>query len=336
VTQHAPNGEDAVSEQLAARYRRFAQVEAHGRSPLLEAFALGVAADADTLAFLASLPDSSRQPNLLFAALRHVCGTPRDWPAFRALLSEHAAAVRATMLGHRTQTNEAGRCATLLPVLARLPQPLALLEVGAAAGLCLLPDRYGYDYGERQLPPPSADAPVFPCRADPRTPLPGEHPRIAWRLGLDLHPVDVADDAGCAWLETLVWPEQIDRLDRLRAAIAVARRHRPRVTAGDLLSDLPTCARQAPRDATLVVFHSAVLAYVADPALREAFVETVRALGVVWISNEVPGVFPSIRERLSRPGPPGAFLLSVNGVPTAWTDPHGAWIEWLAAEEGVG
>ncbi len=97
--------------------------------------------------FLATLPDEKRQPNLLFAALRHVCGTPRDWPTFRALLREHASAVRATMLTRRTQTNEAGRCATLLPVLARLPQPLALLEVGASAGLCLLPDRYGYDYG---------------------------------------------------------------------------------------------------------------------------------------------------------------------------------------------
>ena len=61
-----------MSEQLAARYRRFAEVEAHGRSPLYEAFALGVAADAFALEFLAALPDEKRQPNLLFAALRHV------------------------------------------------------------------------------------------------------------------------------------------------------------------------------------------------------------------------------------------------------------------------
>ena len=81
------------------------------------------------------------------------------------MLRHHVDAVRGVMLARRTQTNEAGRCAALLPVLARLPQPLALLEVGAAAGLCLLPDRYGYDYGERRLPAPSPDAPVFPCRA---------------------------------------------------------------------------------------------------------------------------------------------------------------------------
>jgi len=323
-----------VSEQIAARYRRFAEVEAHDRSLLYEAFALGVAGDAFALDFLAALPDEKRQPNLLFGALRHVCGTPRDWSTFRTMLRDNARAVRETMLARRTQTNEAGRCATLLPVLARLPQPLALIEVGASAGLCLLPDRYGYDYGKVRLAPGSADAPVFPCQADPAAPLPAAHPRIAWRLGLDLNPINVADAADRTWLEALVWPEQSDRLHRLRAAMDVARRDPPRVVQGDLLKDLPTWARHAPQGATLVVFHSAVLAYVADPALREQFVRTVRELGAVWVSNEVPGVFPSIRDRLSRRGPRGAFLLSVNDAPVAWTDPHGGWIEWIVAEEG--
>jgi hypothetical protein len=325
-----------VSEQIAARFRRFAEVEARDHSPRYEAFAYGVAADPFALGFLAALPEEKRQPNLLFAALRHVCGTPPDWPAFRAMLRDHAPTVRGTMLARRTQTNEAARCATLLPVLARLPQPLALIEAGASAGLCLLPDRYGYDYGAIWLPPPGADAPVFPCRADPATPLPAVHPRIAWRCGIDLDPVDVADTADRAWLETLVWPEQADRLARLRAALAVARRDPPRVVRGDLLTHLQACARLAPVDATLVVFHSASLAYVADPALREAFARSVRETGAVWVSNETPGVFPSVRERLRRPGPRGAFLLSLNGAPVAWTDPHGGWIEWIVgAEERV-
>ncbi len=283
---------DAVSERIAARYRRFAEVEAHGRSPLYEAFALGVAGDASALDFLASLPDEKRQPNLLFAALRLVCGTPGDWPAFRSLLQEHGDAARTVMLARRTQTNEAGRCATLLPVLTRLPQPLALIEVGASAGLCLLSDRYGYDYGRRRLAPASDDAPVFPCRAGPGTPLPDAHPRIAWRLGMDLHPVDIADASDRAWLEALVWPEQTDRLDRLRAAIEVARRDPPIVVYGDLLTDLAACARRAPPDAALVVFHSAVLAYVPDPAARSAFARQVREVGAIWVSNEAPGAFP--------------------------------------------
>jgi hypothetical protein len=35
---------------------------------------------------------------------------------------------------------------------------------------------------------------------------------------------------------------------------------------------------------------------------------------------------------LSHRGPRGAFLLAVDGVPTAWTEPHGGWIEWIAEE----
>jgi len=321
-----------VNEHIAARYRRFAELEARGRSPLYEAFALGVAVDPFALGFLATLPVDRQQPNLLFAALRHHFGTAPDWPAFRALLSAHAAEVRATMLARRTQTNEPGRCAVLLPLLARLPQPVALLEVGASAGLCLLPDRYGYDYGDRRLSPPAPDAPVFSCAAA-EAPLPLVLPRVVWRLGLDLEPLDVTDASDTAWLETLVWPEQTDRLRRLRAALHVARSDPPRIVRGDLLKDLPDHARQAPDAATLVVFHSAVLAYVANAGLRDAFVRAVQALGAVWISNEVPGVLPSIARRLDRRGPQGAFLLSMDGAPVAWTDPHGAWIEWIAAKE---
>jgi hypothetical protein len=321
-----------VRDQLAARYRRFAEIEARGRSPLYASIASGVAADPFALEFLSALPDEKQQPNLLLAALRYVCGAAENWPQFRAMLRDNAPAVAAVMRARRTQTNEPARCATLLPALARLSQPLALLEVGASAGLCLLPDRYGYDYGRARIAAPSADAPVFACTANSATPMPAALPQIVWRTGIDLAPIDVTDNAQTEWLETLVWPEQKHRLQRLRAAIAVARRDPPPVVRGDLLTDLAGCAREAPTDATLVVFHSAVLAYVADARARDAFARTVRELGAVWISNEAPGVWPTVRDRVSQRGPSGAFLLAVDGRPVAWTDAHGEWIEWIEKE----
>ncbi len=57
---------------------------------------------------------------------------------------EHAGEVLQVLSTRRTQTNEVTRCATLRPALALLPQPLALIEVGASAGLCLLYDRWRY------------------------------------------------------------------------------------------------------------------------------------------------------------------------------------------------
>ena len=314
---------------IASRFLRFAEREADGNSLLYAALARGVAADPFALAFLAALPDDKQQPNLLFAALRHISGTPGDWAQARSALEAHAEPIRAIMLSRRTQTNEPARCATLLPVLTRLKQPLALLEVGASAGLCLLPDRYGYTYGAHHIPPPTPEAPLFAARASAATPLPDALPRVAWRAGIDLSPIDLHDQEQRDWLQTLVWPEHTGRLQCLRAAIEIARADPPPIHRGDLRTDLPALARTAPSDTTLVVLHTAVLAYIAERADRDRFAQTVCGLNAVWISNESPGVFPAIAARVRRRGPPGAFLLAVDGVPVAWTQPHGAWIDWL-------
>ena len=313
-------------DRLAARYRRFAEAEAHGHSPLYEALALGVAGNADVLRFVASLPVAKQQPNLLLAAVRWVAGTPRDWDAFRAALLSRPDEIRSVILTRDTQTNEPARCAVLLPVLARLQGPLALLEVGASAGLCLLPDRYGYDYGGWTL---GSGDPVFHCRCDAGAP--SVMPHIVWRAGLDLNPIDPRDPDQAAWLENLVWPDPPHRLVRLRAALAVARHDPPQVVRGDLRTDLPALAATAPRDATLVVFHTAVVGYLADTSERAAFAAAAMSMGGVWISNEVPGVFPDIAAKAKLPRPRGAFLLAVYGEPVAWTDPHGAWIDWFPA-----
>jgi hypothetical protein len=254
----------------------------------------------------------------------------------QACVAECREEVLATIMAHRTQTNEPARCATLLPLLATLPPPLALLEVGASAGLCLLVDRYGYDYDGHRVAPlvrVGVDPPTFACRARGGTPLPARGVEVVWRAGLDLEPVDVHDADQVAWLEALVWPGEGDRLTLLRAALAVARADPPRVVAGDLRHNLVELAAEAPAGATLVVFHTAVLAYVADPAERAAFADTVRRLGAMWIANEALGVLGDTGDE---PWPRGRFLLSRDGRPVAWTDPHGTAIDWLAPTRAAG
>ncbi len=315
--------------EVAARYTRFADLEARGRSPLYEEIARGVAADREILGFLLDLPTEKQQPNLLLAAVRHRFGTPAGWIDFRNLLLANRDAVRGVMESRSTQTNEPARCAALLPALARLPQPLALIEVGASAGLCLLPDRYGYDYG-RAILPAIDPAPMFRCAVNDATPIPVALPQIVWRAGLDLNPLDVSDPAASAWLETLVWPEQTERLANLRAALRVAAKFKPRLVQGDLRADgLERLCGEAPKDATLVIFHTAVLAYAPDLADRQAFAARAMRLGT-WISNEMPGVFPDIARSTTARGAPGRFLLSLDGAAVAWTDPHGASLDWIA------
>jgi hypothetical protein len=316
---------------IAQRYRTFAQIEAKGRCPLYEVFATAISEDEAVLHFIAALPTPKQQPNLLLAAMQFLYGTAADWTTFRERLLAHCDEVTTVMMTHATQTNEPARCATLLPLLSRLPQPLALIEVGASAGLCLLLDRYSYDFNGKHLSPvnSSTDAPLFKCDVNAATPVPDELPQIIWRAGLDLNPINPRNTEETRWLEALVWPGEGLRLEGLRAALKIAAADPPRVVQGDLRSELNALAAQAPRGVPLVVFHTAVLNYVQAAVDREAFAKTLLGLEAIWICNEGAGLFPGILNQAPKPWPNNKMLMALNGRPIAWADPHGANLDWF-------
>jgi hypothetical protein len=317
--------EDDVTADVARAYRVFARLEARGRSPAYEALASAVADDAGIVGFVASLPAAKRQPNLLFAAARYLLGAPASIGSLRDLVRRSPAELDAVMRTRRTQTNEPARCAVLLPALAQLPEPLALIDVGASAGLTMLFDRYSYDYSGHRLAGADPDAPTLRCRVSGPVPLPSKMPAIVWRIGLDLNPLDVTSDDDVRWLTCLVWPDEEDRAQRLAAAIASARRAPPTIIKGDLLTDLPAVVARAPAGATVVVCHGTVLYYV-TPAEREQFADTVRGLDVTWLTSEAPGVVPGT-DRPSRDEQ--MTVLARDGRALAVADSHGTHLDWL-------
>jgi hypothetical protein len=95
---------------------------------------------------------------------------------------------------------------------------------------------------------------------------------------------------------------------------------------GDLLDDLAELAAKVPTGLTLVIYHTAVLAYV-DEAKRRAFAALTRSLGATWLANEAPGVVGDAAPS----SPSRGFMLVRDGRELlAQSDPHGSWIEWLA------
>jgi hypothetical protein len=92
----------------------------------------------------------------------------------------------------------------------------------------------------------------------------------------------------------------------------------------------------APKGATLVNFHTAVLAYIRSPAERSEFKRSVMSLCDFWLANEVPHVLPDVAPGIEESAADGRFLMSVNGAPVAWADPHGAWLDWIADPPGIG
>ena len=324
------------AETLRDYYGKFARLEASGTSPIYTAWAEGVAADDEVIALLLELPRPKRQANLLFAAARHLGAGEGTYADLRAWLLRHWNDVRELMLARSTQTNEAGRCATLLPALARIPGPLALMEVGASAGLCLYPDRYSYrftvtgavgaEFAQSTTLDP-ADGPsaiVLDCELT-NVSVPERLPEVAWRAGIDLNPLDITDVDQREWLTSLIWPEHEARRERLLAAASIAAADPPHLVRGDLLDTVESLLAEVPAGTQPVVFHSAVLAYV-DAEVRACFASLMRSRDdVVWISNEGAGVLPDTPAQLETLGveADGRFVLSVDGRAVALTGPHG-------------
>ncbi len=326
-----------VLGDVQTTYRNFA-VYAAGNSPCFEEWALGVAEDREMQHWLARLPEPKRQPNLVFAAARwHGLAAPAPYDALRAAVLGDTGPIYATILERATQTNEVGRLATLLPAFAAAAGggPLALLEVGASAGLCLYPDRWSYSWAtERGIVAAGSAVPTLHADVSGPAVLPGDVPVVGWRGGIDLNPLDATDPETCDWLLTLVWPEHEDRRERLQEALEIARREPPDVRRGDLLRELPDLVAEAlatlPAEGRLLVFHSAAIIYLDVPG-RERFAALMRDLltdpRLHWVSNEGPRALPAVTATGPEP-PPGRYVLGVDGRAVGHTHPHGRSVHW--------
>lgn len=340
---------------VAEQYADFASYA--GDSPCFADWAARVAEDGALQEWIVQLPPIKQQPNLVFAAARwHGVAAPGPYDALRDALLGDDGTIIATVMARSTQTNEVGRLATLAPVFARIAakstRPLAILEAGASAGLCLYPDRYTYRYLTGPDPTPidwtpaqstptdstprdstsAADGPVLTCRAKGAFTMPQSGFEVAWRGGIDLSPLDVHDADEMAWLENLVWPEHHDRRERLRAAARIARTDPSHLVQGDILTDLPELVGEASAHGQVVVFHSAVVAYLAAED-RERFADLMTGLvrdgACRWISNEGANVLP----RITATGPEvpeghPTFVLGLDGREVAWTHGHGRSLTW--------
>lgn len=325
--------EQAAAGEISAvreRYERFARDEAPGRSALYTQWAAGVAAGPDVSEVLARIPATHRQPPLVFAVTRMLGAPLADFRTWAAFVLAHADDIVAECRRRRLQTNEPLRCAALLPALSLIPGPIALLEVGASAGLCLYPDRYAYRYaGGPEL---GSGAVVLESELRGRRIPALRLPEIVWRAGIDLHPRDARDADDRAWLRALVWPGEEGREERISAALDVAATDPPLLVAGDATDSevIRSLADRAPKDATLVITTPGVLAHIPREG-RERLIAAIIATGARWITLDDPTLHdawhPSVRSEL-----PG-FVLALDEEILAWADPLGGWVEWIGAPE---
>ena len=207
----------------------------------------------------------------------------RAWKAFLALIED-----RPPTLDRAVQTNEVGRCAALLGGFLTIADQtglgLRVLEIGASAGLNLRWDRFRYDAADWGFGDSGSPCRV-PCEyTGGRPPL---EPQV-WvmdRAGCDVDPIDPTTDDGSLTLQSFVWPEQVERLDLLRAAIEVARRTPAAVqkmSAPDWVDE--QLGRERGGSAT-VLFHSIMWGYMTDDD-RERIIATLESTGARATESE--------------------------------------------------
>jgi hypothetical protein len=323
----------AVTEDGTAGWYRRAAVELAATSPLQVEWATGIAGDETVVALIDRLPREHRQPSLIFSVARWLGAPAAGWPEFREFVVEEWPRVEAAARERRTQTNEVGRCAPLLAALDRIEGPIALLELGASAGLCLGVDRYAYRFDGGEVV--GEGAPLLECRTSGDGRAPSRLPEIAWRRGIDLNPltVDPQSEAAAgdlAWLEALLPPDRPERLARLRAACATLAGDPPEVVAGDAVDALPAVAATAPSGAALVIVALGTLVYLPPPA-RAAVASVAADLGARLITLEPVSALPAVAEALAvlTAPEPTPFVLALDGRPLAYASAHGDALSWL-------
>lgn len=252
-----------------------------------------------------------------------------------ATVVEHRAAI-ALAMGRGVQTNEVGRSAVLLGgylELGRLGRPLRILEVGASAGLNLLFDRYRYvaSDGSTFGPPDSAltfGSPWFGAVPDLAVPL-----RVEERRGCDVAPIDASTHEGRQRLRSFVWGDQLDRLARLDAALAIARVDPPVVDRASAPSWLEEQLAIRRPGCTTVVSHSIAFQYLSEVERRDLLTaidgagrEATDAAPFAWLRLEPGGDQAELR-LTTWPGGRTHLL--------ARSSYHGPPVVWLAPRAGV-
>jgi hypothetical protein len=232
-----------------------------------------------------------------------------------------------TWITNTPQTNEVGRSVVLLAAAAGLSHrfglPFVLSELGASAGLNLSFDRYCLHTPTARIG--TANSPVQ-LQPDWQGMAISDAPiRVLARRGVDLNPLDHRRDADR--LMSYIWPDQPQRLARLRAALAIA--EAGVVDAGDAADWLEARLSRVQAGAVHLVFHTVAHQYF-PKASKDRIAQAMAAAGaratvdtpLAWLGMEADGQGKGAGITLKVWPDGGSVMLGR-------VDFHGQWVRWM-------
>ena len=249
------------------------------------------------------------------------------WSEIEATCETHSDRI-LQWLESAPQTNEVRRSAAILPALAVVQQefnrPLQLLELGASGGLNLYADHFHLQLPGAEMGPNDAKVRLDPDWTGPIPPT--LLPEIVARKGVDLNPLDPTNDTDQLRLLAYLWPDQPDRLERTRAAIALAKADPPLIEAadaGDWLAEMLA----KPSDTGRFVYHTIAAQYF--PPATKAKVDAALTMAGTQATPQSPLAHLSMEADAGQ-GASVKLTLWPNGQTheIARADFHGRWIHW--------
>ena len=295
-----------------------------------------VFADASHLRLMGGLHDlvlSGDDPALAAAYPREGRKTEIDaaWTAARAAMVTHAERL-AAFITHEPQTNEVRRSAVLLPGFLQIAHetglPLATFEIAASAGLNLNWDHYAYRLGDRPWGDPTSPVSID-CDWEGPAPALNAEIKVAARSACDRRPSSLDDPIQKRRMLAYIWPDQFERLARIRAAIDLALALDVRVEEADAVDWTARMAAPRAGQAT-IAYHSVFWQYMpseSQTALAAVLAAHGRAATTeapfAWLRMEpAPDNMARMELRLTLwPGGEERVLAEVH--------PHGAWVKWV-------
>ena len=329
---------ESVRSQATAVARGWSPPDAPASWALTAAIFRGLAEDDELLEVAAEIP-TDRMPALMFcaAACYLVAGgqpaglvdyfpveagsTLQPDRAFvlslRAFCLAHRSELIAVCRRRRYQMNEVARSTQVALALAavnrRTPgRGIALIDVGAGAGLGLQLDRYGHRVGDGDVLGDPSSPLVLSCEArGPRQPARGTLPVIEWRTGIDLDPLDLSDPDDWRWARSCIPPES-ESLGRFDRAVTIALSHPTSLVRGNALGTLAGVLRAVPAHLLAVVVDAYTAVFFSDEE-RARFAEILRQMGAhqdLACDSRSTRSFPSAR--------PAASASRVSTSPAIW------------------
>ena len=229
------------------------------------------------------------------------------WEAFRIAIREQTESL-GKLIQNPLQTNEVGRSGSLLGGFGLIAEqtrlPLRLLEIGTSAGLNLRWDRYRYEWPGGAWGDAASSVRLENVFKDEAPSLPSAI-EIVERAGCDTSPVDINTDSGRLTLLSYTWPDQLDRIRRLEAAIEIGRAVPCIIEKGHGADWIEARLRNSFSCAVTVVFHSAVWQYISKSeqqriiaAIEDAGRRAAQKAPVAWLRMEATNNTFEIRLRI--------------------------------------